>query len=95
MWSWIVFNLNNFACKINKILSKFFIYFIETFSQKKRGGSDNSCEEGHIGPLCGDCEATYSKLGDTCVTCMDPLVNLIRLIMALILYLAFIGLYIA
>jgi hypothetical protein len=65
------------------------------FFLNKRGGSDSACEEGHIGSLCGDCEATYSKLGDTCVTCIDPLVNLIRLILALTLYLAFIGLYIA
>ena len=50
---------------------------------------------GHFGPICGDCAVLYSKLGDTCVECMDKSVNLMKIVMAVTFYILFLTIYVS
>ena len=73
------------ACKNLNLL----VYIV-----KNRGGENSLCQIGHIGPICGDCQSGYSKLGDLCILCMDKSVNLFRIIAALGLYVFVLILYV-
>lgn len=87
MLFWIVFSFLNFACFFTSIS-------LSLITKHFRGGSDNQCELGHAGPICGDCDEGYSKFGITCVECMDRSVNLMRIVIALTLYLLFLTFYV-
>ena len=59
-----------------------------------RGGFNSQCLDGHKGPICGDCEANYSKLGDLCVSCLESVVNLVRIVLLVLVYVIFLGIYV-
>ena len=56
---------------------------------KKRGGSSSECQNGHSGPICGDCIIGFSKIGNACLPCVDTSTFLMRIfgIFALTIYL--------
>lgn len=58
--------------------------------------NDKSCEIGHRGPLCGDCDEGFSKFSNHCVLCVDSSTHLVRIfaIIALVVYLVFLLVYI-
>lgn len=59
-----------------------------------RGGLNSQCLDSHAGPICGDCEANYSKLGDLCVSCSESLINLVRIVLLVMMFILFLIIYV-
>lgn len=52
-----------------------------------------SCSFGHTGPICGDCQLGFSKLGDICIECLDTSINMTRILLASFGYIIFLAIY--
>lgn len=51
------------------------------------GGVDNDCDDGYQGPLCSVCQQVhFTKIGKSCVTCLDTSWNAVMIIGMLLAY---------